>query len=237
MKRRLIPGMAERERPEGLRYELKYVVEGRMAAEVRGLVRCHPALLVEAYPPRFVNNIYLDTPTLDYYASHREGASERHKVRIRWYGELAGEAAEPALEIKIKRGMVGSKERYPLLPLAIPEGLADRALARWLRGVEDLPARVQAELAGLRVSLVNRYHRAYFATHDGRYRVTIDSRMSYYDPRGGRLRRCRAGPEVVVLELKCGVEARAGADRIGAAIPFRLAQYSKYLAGVEGLLF
>jgi hypothetical protein len=43
-----------------LRYEKKFIAEGFTLPEVLARVKRHPAAFREVYPPRIVNNIYLD---------------------------------------------------------------------------------------------------------------------------------------------------------------------------------
>ncbi len=45
------------------RYEKKFIARGFTLAEVLARIRLHPSAFREAYPPRIVNNIYLDSPS------------------------------------------------------------------------------------------------------------------------------------------------------------------------------
>jgi hypothetical protein len=49
------------------RYERKFLVEELDAHQVKLLVRLHPALFYQPYPPRQVNSLYLDSPELEDY--------------------------------------------------------------------------------------------------------------------------------------------------------------------------
>ena len=37
---------------------------------------------------RWVNNIYFDTPSFDFFKQSHEGSSPRLKIRLRWYGDF-----------------------------------------------------------------------------------------------------------------------------------------------------
>ena len=50
--------------PSAFRYERKFLVDRLDEHQVMGLVKRHPSMFVEPYPPRFVNNFYLDTPDM-----------------------------------------------------------------------------------------------------------------------------------------------------------------------------
>ena len=67
------------------------------AHQVRALVKLHPSMFYEPYPPRYVNNLYLDTEDMENYLDNVSGVAERRKVRIRWYGDLFGDIGRPML--------------------------------------------------------------------------------------------------------------------------------------------
>ena len=83
-------------------------------AEVLALVRRHPAAFREAYPARFVNNIYLDSHGRSDYHDNIVGVANRNKTRVRWYGPLSGQIAKPVLERKLKRGLISGKLTHAL---------------------------------------------------------------------------------------------------------------------------
>ena len=86
------------------RYERKFLVDQLDVHQVLALVKLHPAMFYQPYPPRYVNNLYLDTEGLDNYQDNVSGVGDRRKVRLRWYGDLFGDVDRPVLEFKIKRG-------------------------------------------------------------------------------------------------------------------------------------
>ena len=104
------------------RFERKFLVTDLDPREVASLVGLLPGLFREVYPPRSVNNIYLDTADAMHYRHNLDGLADRVKVRVRWYGELLGTVARPVLELKIKRGLLGRKEAFPVKPFAVEPG-------------------------------------------------------------------------------------------------------------------
>ncbi len=219
------------------RYERKFLLEGIEPAAARDAVLRHPAIFYEQYPPRWVNNLYFDTPWMEHYRDNLSGSANRGKVRVRWYHELVGEVAAPVLEFKRKRGWVGWKESHRFPPFPFDESLTARRLAAHIAG-SDLPLEVIERLRGHQVTLVNRYLRSYFATRDGRFRVTLDEDLTYF--RAGRLsnplfaRTVDHG--VLVVELKYEAEHETQAARVASRFPFRLSRSSKYVRGVEFFL-
>ena len=87
------------------RYERKSVISELTKNEIKALIKLHPAMFLESYPPRFVNNLYLDSVGMNNYFDNMAGLKERVKVRIRWYGRLFGSVEKPTLELKIKNGL------------------------------------------------------------------------------------------------------------------------------------
>jgi len=219
--------------PIPLRYERKFVTWDLDVREAEAVIRFHPAVFREAFPPRFVNNLYFDTPSFDHYQANLRGVAERVKCRIRWYGERLGPIARPTLELKRKRGLVGSKQGYALQPFAFDESFDARGAIE----KAELPAWLAPELAALRPVLINRYRRRYFLSRDGRYRLTLDSELAFW-PTGGVANRLIArgtGDPRLIVELKFAIGDDVGAARIATRLPFRLSRNSKYVIGVDTL--
>jgi hypothetical protein len=218
------------------RYERKFVIRGRSVPEILASIRRHPAAFREAYPPRLINNLYLDTQSLHNYHEHVGGAAHRVKTRLRWYGPLRGPIAKPTLEQKLKRGLVSAKLAYPLPPLHLNGSIDHRELAASFDRA-GLPAPLRSRLHQLRPVLVNRYQRHYLRSADGRFRLTVDGQLEFH---GARLTTDdtdgRHDPsELVILELKFDARHAETAAAVTNAFPFRLQRCSKYVLGIEYL--
>jgi|WetSurMetagenome_2_1015567.scaffolds.fasta_scaffold76725_2 hypothetical protein len=216
------------------RYERKFVATELTGEGAVSLVKQHPALFREAYPPRLVTSVYLDTPSLSDYHAHVGGAGRRSKTRVRWYGAQREVIEAPFLERKVKAGPVGDKESFALGRLCLPSLYGTHALRRSLESA-DLPGLLRAALALRQPSAANRYRRRYFESADRRFRITVDEAFEVlrvqpvFRPAERGLRSSR----LVIVELKFApADAEDGAD-IAAHLPFRLAQFSKYLASIE----
>ena len=216
------------------RYERKYHAEDSSPQELELLLRTHPALFREVHPPRRVNNIYLDTPGLSSFSTHVHGAANRAKLRIRWYGDARGRIGRPLLEVKAKRGAVGSKHHYPVPPFEFHGSFDADALRR---SAADRDDPLRALLASAVPALFNRYHRRYWCTADGRYRITVDTALEFHGITGHDLGVLGAWHErrLTVIELKYDVADEGGAHRVTASLPWRIAKVSKYVYGVERL--
>lgn len=217
-----------------LRYEKKFVAEGLTLAEVLAGVRRHPSAFREVYPPRIVNNIYLDSPARRDYYEHINGTANRSKTRVRWYGQQSAVAERPMLERKLKRGAVGGKQTHPLPPVSINEG----CLRSSLNGAFDtavLPPILRSSLRHLEPALFNRYQRHYFLSRDGTFRLTVDSglQLAGIQPNARAVVFSLPVARTVIIELKFGLDSAEDAALVTNAFPFRVARFSKYVAGIE----
>ena len=216
------------------RYERKFLPDGLTLPEVVALVRYHPALFHEPYPERMVNNLYFDTPDLRHYQHHINGAANRLKIRLRWYGDFRGRVEQPALELKIRHGLVCRKEAYAMPALDIDGDFSRSKLeARFQR--DGLPEAARLHLHCLEPSLANRYRRRYFCSADGALRLTLDWELRFAAPRnfhGASPALFHCGPPVVV-ELKYGDTHAEHAARAASVFPFRLTRCSKYVLGLQ----
>lgn len=219
-----------------LRYERKFQADGLDVHQVRALVRVHPSMFVQAFPPRYVNNLYLDSKELEGYFANLDGAEGRQKARVRWYGDPFGPIEHPILEFKKKRGWVGFKEQHPVAPFVLERGFSQRYFQEVLRRC-DLPDGVRVRLQGLEVVLFNRYFRWYYASMDGRFRITVDTGMLFCGVANlsSTFIHRQEDRGRVVVELKYGVAHDHCAHRVAAFFPFRVSRNSKYVQGIESV--
>ena len=218
------------------RYERKFVAGGLVLAEVLALVRRHPAAFREAYPPRFVNNIYLDSHGRSDYHDNIVGVANRSKTRVRWYGPLSGQIAEPVLERKLKRGLISGKLTHALPGFAANGGMI-QPLLKSAFDAALLPERLRSDLCQREPSLFNRYRRYYFLSGDGRFRLTVDTELQFGCGGSSNGLRATLTPfaPAQILELKFGPSEAEQADRVTNSLPFRLARCSKYVLGIGRL--
>jgi hypothetical protein len=220
--------------PESFRYERKFAFSCLDRHETEAVVRMHPACFSEIYRERMVNNIYLDTVTMSAYDANLAGISQRFKIRLRWYGELFGRIAEPALELKIKQGFLGGKRRYPLGSFTL-DGDCSVARLQEVFAAAAMPPLLKDHLKIMRFALLNRYRRRYFLSRDGNFRITIDSDLEYYriDGTANAFLQKTIDRARTVLELKYDAGLDEAARRITNALPVRMTKNSKYVSGVD----
>ena len=226
------------EQPHELRYERKFLITDHTHQQVEQLLKFHPAAFSSIFYPRMVNNIYFDTLGFEGYYDNVEGERDRMKVRIRWYGNLAGNITAPVLEFKIKNGLLGNKESYNLQPFTMDAGFDREQIVRALSG-NNIPQHVRNHVLSLRPVLMNRYARSYYLSADGRFRITIDHDLTYYRMAYGKgfLPTGTVDHTSVVLELKYDAAMGEEAMRVGDSLPFAMTKNSKYLQGMERIVF
>lgn len=217
------------------RFERKICLEDYTPARIESMLRMLPAGLREAHPPRWVNSVYLDSPSLGTAQIHANGASKRAKLRVRWYGADRGPVEKPVLELKIKKAHLGTKDLWPLVPFDYQGALDVRKLV-FREGVQPDPE-LMARLAGSLPVLLVRYHRKYYLSADKKYRLTLDANLQFQTVSGRRygwLDRFEERRKFIV-EVKYNAEDDPGASEICGALPFRVRRYSKYIAGIQRL--
>ncbi|GHU87758.1 VTC domain-containing protein [Spirochaetia bacterium] len=201
-----------------MRYEIKYVLPPAYDGEIERQVLHLPCGFHEIYHERQVNNIYLDTPELCDYSDAVNGVSSRSKTRIRWYGNF-DRITRPMLEVKFKRGLVGSKhvEPFDMFTLQNAAELSvDRRVPR----------------------LVNAYTRRYFATPDEMCRITIDKEQKFYSPASAAM-----GEQFGIADNRILLEVKFKKDdlyKVANAIQqlnLHIGKNSKYVNGINAVMF
>ena len=219
-----------------LRHEVKFVAPPTQRASVESWLLGHAAGFHSAYPPRRVNNFYLDDFDLSTYEENLAGVSSRTKVRFRWYGDSPDEVAG-TLELKRKRNRLGWKEHYRIPAIRIRGRSWPRIMAS-LRAQLPLEARLWLDNYP-HPTLINQYDRHYYVSRDGRIRVTLDGNQQVFDQRLARNPNLRAAanlPDLLIVELKASSGDALQLGRTIQGIPIRGGRHSKYVVGLQSMI-
>lgn len=219
------------------RYEFKAVIEGHWLPEARMWLRLHHAGFHMAYPSRQVNNVYFDTIGLDSFGENLAGISERHKARLRWYGESCCRVT-CVFEVKCKRNRLGWKLAQRL---AQPLNIDGHT---WSELMALLHAQLSPQLGlfladGQMPVVLLHYQREYYQSFDGAVRVTLDHGLTVYDQREyARPNLWFSAPlaDCLVVEFKGRASDSDALGNVIDSAPFRLSACSKYAEGVSRLL-
>ncbi len=215
------------------RYERKFLVTDMSYPAVEQQIRLHRSAFSPIYYPRYINNIYFDTPVFESFYDNVFGKGSRKKVRIRWYGDITGRVEKPIVEFKIREGMLGNKLSFPLVPFVVDQHLDIEKLNQVFHD-SNLPDWVFDVLVQLRPSLLNRYRRKYFMTFNSKFRLTIDNELQYFGigiNNNNFLEKHRS--EDIIVELKYDKKDDDLAPMVSNNLPFRLTKSSKYVNGIE----
>lgn len=229
-------GQVVNSQSEELRNERKFLITNHSAAEVEQIIKFNPACFTEIHQQRTVNNIYFDSLAYDSYYRNVEGDTNRTKARIRWYGALFGQITNAVLEFKIKKGLLGRKEYFPLTAFQLDENFSKAQIES---AIANTPIDIQHWMLSMQPALLNSYTRKYFLSADKKFRLTIDREQVYYRisyNHNAFLNKVN-NPQAVVLELKYEMSLDEEANQISNSFPFAMTKHSKYLQGIERVLF
>ncbi len=218
------------------RYEIKRLAAATELPSVLAWLRLHNAGFREAYPPRWVNNVYFDTEELSSVRDNLAGFGRRVKMRLRWYGRTWS-VERGVLEFKCKQDSLGWKISHRIEETVDLAAVAWREVTSWME--RRLPAAArQTACVARRPVLVNRYRRLYHVSADGLVRATVDTDVSVYSQWAGtrpNLSRAVPGQHRIVLELKASADAYDRLAAVSSAMPGYVCKHSKYLAGIYGV--
>jgi len=218
---------------ENYRYERKFRPESLSVRQIENIVLGSAAFFRRIYHPRYVNNIYLDTPELDCFYDNTTGKSDRKKYRLRWYGNLKGHISGAVFEIKIKNAYRGTKLSFFLPDFELTENFSTVDCFQLLKN-SDIPLEILDDVAGMEMKLLNSYKRTYFRDVTGNYRLTIDDDIKYFNIKDNfNLIKEFIRDIDNVVEIKYDEEHNEYATHIISTLPFRMTRNSKYVEGIS----
>lgn len=209
-----------------MRYEIKFVVDVLDAASITSSILMHPASFRKAYDDRQVNNIYLDSPSFQCFHQNIEGHPRRKKMRLRWYGNSNSPSQKSTLEIKNKDAELGWKDSFSI------DGSKILNSTSLLNAVAS-SGYYQGNLIPV---LHNSYHRAYYISQNGLFRITLDTHQTFKIP-FTKMQALPISEYPIIVELKYDQEHAEKAREITDYLAFRQTKNSKYTVGVQELYF
>jgi len=215
------------------RYERKFLIDSHSLFQIESIVRSHPAKFEESYRPRKVNSLYLDDINMQNVEDNIAGVTNREKERVRWYGETFGKIKAPVLEIKIKRGLLGAKEIYPLNTFSLDSRFSKKLIHK-LFEASNIPEYNMHILSLRNPTILDVYTRKYFISSDKKFRLTIDFNIEYF--KINQLYNTfleKISSHNVVMEIKYDAQFDNEAEHITNYLPFRVTKSSKYVSGAD----
>jgi hypothetical protein len=215
------------------RYERKFFIYNMDCISVQNIVLNHPAFFSEIYFARDINNIYFDFLRFNNLMDNIDGNMFRTKYRIRWYGNMLSEIEKPTLELKIKKGLIGTKKHFQLNQFELLKGINISKLKNVVKD-SQIDSQTKFFIQEQTPVMLNRYKRKYFESNNKKFRITIDYEQSFYklNAFNNTFLHVHKDPCNIILELKYDKKYESEACQITNKLPFRLTKSSKYARGI-----
>ena len=217
------------------RYEVKIPIPFTSLSEVTPFIMLDPAGFSKEYPDRIVNSLYYDSHNLDSYADNLSGGGCRTKFRLRWYNESTT-CTKLTAEAKIKRNHVGWKEKADI---TLPKPLDHMPFAQLSKLISEQISNetlLSVFKENTSPTMLISYHRQYYCSNNKKIRITVDSKIKYYNQHFSQALAHSIAPvtcDNVILECKFLVCDKEEANRVIRSSPFRPWKNSKYVIGVK----
>lgn len=227
------------------RIERKYATGSFDHETLAALLKLRRLPIYEEFPARSVHSLYFDRENLASLVDHRDGISERDKLRLRWYGQ-AGEDAKTALsrtdDVKLERkwrqGTVTGKPYWSLPTDNVRDATIHGVLGAAAATLPPaFPPELRQRLQEARAQCIVSYDRRYFALIGSRVRMTLDYNIRIQparDLRHGSLA-IPLGCEVLA-ELKFPPGEQETAKTFCQGLPWIAVKNSKYVRAMQILL-
>ena len=220
--------------PQDARFEIKFVDYETKMPQILQWVRMHNARFRKHYPDRTIHNIYFDTHDYEAFSENLSGASNREKLRYRWYGKSITPQAG-RLEFKKRRNLLGWKEICNIKAAPYTEGARWRDITNRLKQQVTHRERLWLHSNPFPV-LTNVYNRKYFISGDGLIRLTLDTGFKVWDQRFKSTPNFKHASHVaatVVIEIKSDHRHGKIVSSIVQGLPARVGRHSKYITGIK----
>jgi len=222
-----------------LRFERKFILKGMYLEDIiNSKVLTNEFQFREVYTNRGVNNIYFDDSNYNSYKQNVSGDGLRKKFRLRWYGDEFSKAINPTLEIKKKFGEVGDKYSFKLhnFKLNIDNFSIDEIRQKIIAEINKVGNKELAfSFQNLFPTLFNKYERRYFLSACGRFRITLDYNMKFYNPnyKNYTLSEHLLDDDETIFELKYKTQYDNESRRLTQQLNKRISKNSKYVKGID----
>ena len=216
------------------RYELKFVLDSNQLNSGLNWLYCQTRC-IRRYRSRVVNSLYFDTPDFRSARDNLSGAPRRYKIRLRWYQDETNTCSSPVLELKIRDGRLGAKQRYTLGSRSLPvHDMPVQEITAALReAVQEDPEALRLFDDVLLPTLCVRYRREYFEDTEG-LRVTLDKQIAFSPAPAFRTLAETADLSYpfTIMELKFPPVNKDAISRQLRPLQLRPKRHSKYLTGL-----
>ena len=179
----------------------------------------------KSFPDRQINSIYLDDYSFSSLEESLEGNCIRTKTRIRWY-DIPCTKVKAVLELKKKKGLYSWKHLYENSYQVDPNARNWFSFINFLEkeAVNFIKPNFEPK------SLVS-YDRSYYASFDGKVRITIDRNLKTYlqtNSQRPNISFHRKHFDTIILEIKVSANDSFLIPEVCKDIPFNAQRFSKF---------
>ncbi len=220
--------------PKNSRIELKFVSSDIFYHQIKNWIYLHKNCFKKIYKPRHVNNIYFDDNNLGTFTDNIYGNTSRSKFRYRWYDNFK-DISGGNFEIKYKRNIYGWKEKFKIINLSSLSKLSWKLIVEQIKSQLPEYKKIYFEKYCL-PTILNRYHREYYLSHDRNFRITLDKDIEIFDQRS------KSSPNFktkalrdnnLIIEIKFERNKRSEIQGLLDNMPIRNSRNSKYINSIR----
>jgi len=209
----------------GKRIELKDRFDSFDLPKIQKAIQISYFAFRKPFPDRQINSIYLDDYSYSSLEESFEGNSLRTKTRIRWY-DFPQTQVSAVLELKKKQGVYSWKHLYENCYQIDPKAI------KWSSFINFLDKeRINIIKPNFAPKSLVSYTRSYYASFDGKVRITIDRNLKTYQQTNSsrpNITFHREHLNTVVLEIKVHAKDSHLVREVCKDIPFNAQRFSKY---------
>ncbi len=207
------------------RYEVKVPLQKGQFIHFENVLKSLGLYPKRVYQDRLVHSIYLDTPKFTSYIDNISGASNRIKVRLRYYDR---DIKNLRLEYKIKNNKASTKN---VIEIANKEEL-DISKYESLKKLFSKESDIPKEILSLYPVLEVEYKRSYFILSKD-IRMTVDREIRYKKLYPVKSASFVSSPVYSVVEFKYPLSMQSEFKKLLYNMPFRIFRHSKYVIGMD----
>ena len=214
------------------RYEIKFILNELSYSEAIHWLYLFTNL-VNKYPDRYINSIYIDNLEYDSIKANLAGISDRVKNRLRWYDNIS----TVKLEKKIRNGRLSKKKAFQIetfneLPNNLSTSKFRSIINDWLLTQSELGFEYYSTTLGVR------YLRKYFEDQNG-LRVTFDREIQFTDLYDDEICFSHSNRLVnyspIIMEVKFDPSLKDYVNNLIRLLNMTPKRHSKYLVGMAHL--
>ena len=215
------------------RFERKWIYKsGNYLALINSLIRSNFFFNTQ-HPTRRVNSIYFDNSNYSSIRQNLDGASNKKKIRVRWYGEIFNAEIQPQIENKSRINQHNYKITKKLKRFRSKSSFDLISFKKYIHDEKNSKDEINFYLNNLYPSLLVSYRRKYFVFDN--IRITLDTGLKFINLAKVNIfskKNFLCINKKQIIELKYSDKFHFQAGKITKMFNNRLDKFSKYQIGL-----